>query len=153
MTPVVKGFLIGTGIYAVIAASMLVPAAMATVKVGGAGGRDLTTTLAYLVPPLVLSLGVGGTLGFVAGTLQARRRLRLFLAAALGYYLSALLISAMLILSEPAYPGGLSAQLGGIFLLSITGSLLYGIVMVPMLVGGVLLLEAWTRKDALTSAP
>lgn len=152
MTPVAKGLLIGTAIYAVIAASALVPAAMAAVKVGGAGGRDMAATFAYLVPPLALSLAVGGALGFLAGTLRERRRLRLLLVAALGYYLSALLISATLILSEPNYPGGFSAQLGGILLLSITGSLLYGIVMIPMLVGGVLILEGWTRSDAETNA-
>lgn len=146
LKPVLKGTIIGACVYGIAGMAMLVPAALSADK-PGESKDELLYTLVYLLVPMLLSLASGAVLGYLAGRLTQKRRLRLALFTILVYWLDALVVAGVLILPVENYPGGLSAKLSGTLMASISGVLLYGVVLSPLFVGGVLILEYWTRPS------
>ena len=146
MKALIKGAILGAGFYAIGALAFLVPVLLTAGKVGTRPPGVLSMLPAVLLP-LLLSVGSGAALGWAAGQIQEKRRLRLLLLTVLVFWLDALSISGLLMFSEAGYPGGFWAQLTGMLMASMAGLLLYGIVLLPILAGAALTLEWWTRVD------
>jgi hypothetical protein len=117
-------------------------------------GEQATTlqVLAALVPCLLATL-TGGALGLLAPRFEGRRFLKLLGAALFLYLLDALVIGVLIMFggASASDVGGVGGQIGGAVMLSVTGSLLFSPIFVPILAGLAFFLERSSRPSAPSS--
>ncbi len=109
-----------------------------------AGVSSLTElgALSFLIPVFPV---IGIVLGYGAGRFQTRRYLKLFIMGLGLIFIAGLGLAIFMVFADPSSAQN-SEKAYSVFILSVTGFLIYGTVMVPVLLLGVYILEKWTRR-------
>lgn len=110
--------------------------------------NDYSTVIALAIVSMITIFSTT-ILGFYAGTVKEKRRKKLMILACILYYISALIISTIIIFFGDSYPDGYSLfdKIYGVLMLSLSGSLLLGIIFIPLLIIFVFKLEKLTRLE------
>ncbi len=132
---------------------LLSPLVVRIFGIPAAASTEIGAMLSHAAPILLfvclLCMLAGVTLGTLGGFIEQKRRLKMALAGLGVYWLDALLVSIWLIFfsnDSPPPDYTIWNRIWGAFMLSLVGSLLYGIVLIPIVLIASLLLEKWTRK-------
>lgn len=97
--------------------------------------------ISFLIPVFPV---IGIVLGYGAGRFQTRRYLKLFIMGLGLVFISGLGLAIFMVFTDPSSVQN-SEKAYSVFMLSVTGFLIYGTIMVPLLLLGVYILEKWTR--------
>ena len=95
---------------------------------------------------LILSLFTGLVMGYLAGIIEERRRLRLTLALIGVYFLDALITSLLIVFFDPSDGPPESVAILDVIKLALFSLIIPGIIIIPILSGFVMILEHWTRS-------
>lgn len=148
MNPAIMGLLKGMGLGGVLALVLVLTHLLGTP--GEATGRMGGTVavfgpiLIFLGPGLIIGAGIIGLLG---GILRENRRRHMILAVVGLYLFFSFSIASIMIFFDDS--GQATKTVGdtlyNISALGITGAIIFGLFLIPLLLGATLLIERWTR--------